>query len=260
MIFRLEGRIEETLALTPVIRCWKEITGNTVWVNTMFPSLFRGNLSVDGLTQDNLSDDVMADFNKVEWQVNLKPVVESYMEYILGKQRPLFWRTQMFHTEEDSHKAESLIPNARSVVLSMTNPPDGLVNVLASKGYFVVKLTAEECSSLHVFRAVVDKANLYIGDDGDDTAIALTTDIPAVVCYIWRSPAYFAPFRRGEPFEIVSPKKSDCLYADGCMISNGLFEMGRTYGVKCPMPEMTCKKAVRLERIIEAVEKVEAKA
>ena len=262
MIFNLDGRIEEMLALTPVIRGWKEFGGEKLLLNVLYPDLFKDNPFVDGFMQsEGEKNDALVNFNQVIWQTTLKPVCEQFMEFVLGKQKPSCWQTLMLHTKEDGVKADAFVRGGKVAVISMKDVPVGLMESLAKKEYLVVRLTHKDCLSLQVFRAAVDRASLYIGDDGDDTAIAMTTNVPAVVCYTWRSPTYFAPFRCGIPFETIAPRKIDCLYADGCLMSNGLFEMGRTYGVKCQMPEKTvCKKSVTLERIMEAVERIEAKA
>lgn len=257
MIFRLDGTIEETLALTPVVRGWKELVGGELFLDVMYPNLFRGNPFFDGFVKPD-SRDTILDYNRVEWQSVLKPVCESYIEFVFGKERPSCWRTLMYNTDDDELIAESFIPAGKVAIVSIADIPSGLMEALADKGYMVTRLTHKDCRTPHIFRAAINRAKLYIGDDGDDTAIAMTTDVPAVVCYSWRSPTYFTPFRRGVPFKAISPQKEDCLYADGCMMENGYFESGRTFGVNCQLSEMMCKN-LPLGRIIEAVNKVEAK-
>jgi hypothetical protein len=259
MIFRLDGTIEETLALTPVIRGWKELVGGELFLDVMYPNLFKGNPFFDGFVKPDSKDTVL-DYNRVEWQAVLRPVCESYMEFVFGRQRPSCWRTLMYNDDTDERRADSFIqPGSKVAVISMANPPSGLMEALAGRGYLVTLLTHKDCLSAHVFRAAVNRASLYIGDDGDATAIAMTTDVPAVICYDWRSPVYFTPFRRDIPFVALPPRKEDCPHADGCMMSNGFFELGRTFGVKCPLPEILCKKIVPIERIMEAVGKMEAR-
>lgn len=254
MIFKLDGTIENTLALTPVVRGWKEMTDEKVYLNVLYPELFNGNPYVDGIVTQPMEDNALVDFNQVEWQSVLKPVCESYMDFIFGKLKPVCWRTMMYNIEED------YLPAGKIAIVSMTEIPTGLTEYLVGEGYQVASMTHKNCSA-HGFRAAVDQAALYIGDDGDDTAIAMTTNVPAVVCYTWRSPIYFTPFRRGIPFEAVSPRKTDCLYADGCLMSNGLFESGKTYGIRCQMKEgMVCLKNITLERIIGAINKINTKA
>jgi hypothetical protein len=256
MIFRLDGNIEEVLALTPVVRGYKELTGERLILTVSLPDLFEGNPFVDSLIEPEVTNDAIIDFNMVEWQAVLKPVCESYMELVLGKHRPVCWQSMMFHKTEHAERAKAFIPEG-AVLVSMAEMPAGLMEALAGKGYQVTRLTHKDCLSPHVFRAAVERASFYIGDDGDDTAIAMTTSVPAVVCYTWRSPTYFTPFRRGAPFEAIAPRKEDCLFADGCMMSNGMFECGRTYGVRCQLQnKMVCKKSVTLERIIQAVERI----
>lgn len=255
MIFRLDGTIEETLALTPVMRGWKELVGGDLFLDVMYPQLLKGNPFIDGYVKPDSKDTIM-DFNRVEWQSVLKPVCESYMEFVFGKQRPSHWQSDMYNTEDDELIAESFIPAGKVAIVSMAEIPSGLMEALADKGYMVTRLTHKDCRKPHIFRAAINRAKLYIGDDGDDTAIAMTTDVPAVVRYTWRSPVYFTPFRRGIPSIAILPQKEDCLYADGCMMSNGFFELGRTYGVNCQLSEMMCKN-LPLGRIIEAVNKVE---
>lgn len=263
MIFKLDASIENTLALTPVIKGWKETTNEQVYLNVLHPELFDGNPYVDGFVVQSMPDQPLLDFNQVEWQSVLKPVCESYLDFAFGKQKPLCWYTIMYNTDEDTLMSCAYVPAPaeRVAIVSMVEVPEGLIEYLAGEGYQVVRLTHKDCLTVHIFRATVRRAALYIGDDGVDTAVAMTTDVPAVVCYTWRSPVYFSPFRRGIPFEAISPRKTDCLYADGCMMSNGRFELGWTYGVMCQMKEgMVCQKNVTLERIVGAVERIQAKA
>lgn len=263
MIFKLDSTIENTLALTPVIKGWKEMTNERIYLNVLHPELFKDNPYVDDIMTQSMPDQPLLDFNQVEWQTTLKPVCESYLDFAFGKQKPPRWYTIMYNTDEDTLMSCAYVPAPAEhmAIVSMAEVPVGLIEYLAGEGYQVVRLTHKDCLSAHIFRASVRHTALYIGDDGDDTAIAMTTDVPAVVCYTWRSPVYFAPFRRGIPFEAVAPRKTDCLFADGCMMSNGLFELGRTYGVRCQMKEgMVCQKNITLERIIEAVERIRAKA
>ena len=264
MIFKLDGTIENTLALTPVIFGWKEMTDEKVFLNVLYPELFDRNPYVDGIVTKSMPNEGLLDFNQISWQSVQKPVCETFMHFVFGKHRPTCWRTLMYHTEEDAKKAEAFVPD-KAVVVAMKNIPEGLMESLTREGYLVTKLTHQDCKSFHVFRAAVSRASLYIGDDGDDTAIAMTTDVPAVVCYTWRNPVYFTPFRRGIPFEVVSPRKEDCLYSDGCL-SNGLFEFGKTYQIRCyydvpnTMKEkMVCQRNATLQRIMQAVEKIRAK-
>jgi hypothetical protein len=257
MIFRLDGNVEEVLALTPVMREWKVMTSGKVWADTFYPELFIDNPYVDGIVINSVTGDCFSDFNSVNWQSALRPVVESFAEFLLGKNKLYNWHTIMYHTPGDEDVAEGLISNGKiAIVAERINKDVDLY--LKQKGYDVFRLSGKDCGSWNVFHAVVSKAGLYIGFDGNDTAIALTTNVPAVVIYSYRSPVYFAPFRRGIPFEAITP--TECIVSDSCLMSNGFYEAGKTYGVKCSKKETFCKKEVSAENIIGAVERVLEKA
>ena len=140
MIFRLDGTIEETLALTPVVRGWKQLVGGKLFLNVMYPDLFRDNPHVDGFVKPD-SNDTVTDFNRFEWQAVLKPVCESYMEFVFGKLKPDNWQADMYDNEEDELIAESFIPAGNVAIISMAEIPSGLMEALADKGYMVTRLT-----------------------------------------------------------------------------------------------------------------------
>jgi len=254
MIFRLDGSVEEVLALTPVIREWKNISGDKITVDVPYPELLAGNPSVHAIMDDMCEKDAVTDFNFVDWQKTTRAVCESYAEHLLGSVRLMNWRSEMYHSNADDRKASDILPKRNNIVIvSLSSPVDGLMPSLEKMGYVVV-FAGGACSH-GLFRAMASKAALYVGDDDAKSAIALTTDVPAVVCYTWRSPVYFAPFRRGIPFETVLP--DNCCYADSCLSANGWYEMGKTYGVKCIIEDrFACKKPKSLGRIMDAVEKI----
>lgn len=259
MIFRLDGNVEETLALTPVMREWKYLTDGKVWADTRHPELFVDNPYVDGMVSDKVKGDWFLDFNGVNWQANLRPVSESFAKLLLGKDKLHNWRTIMYHTSDDEHAAHSLVSKGKVAIIADGMSKD--IDVfLRQSGYDVFQLSGETCNSWGVFRAAVSMASLYVGFDGNDAAVALTTDTPAVIVYTCRNPAYFAPFRRGIPFEAVVPAREVCDIPDSCLMVNGFYELGKTYGIKCSKKETFCKKELPVVGIIEAVGRILEKA
>lgn len=259
MIFRLDGRIEDTLALTPAIRGWYEVTGEKVCLNVLYPELFKNNPYVSEIQNESKSD-IVIDFNLANWMFKLNPVCETFMEYVLGTIKSTCWKTLMYSDKQDIEWVNSFIPRGKIAIISLNKNLAGLKEFLEGKGYNVLNLRYDEVPSVNIFREIVNRASLYIGIDGDDTAIALTTDVPAIVCYTWRNPIYFTPFRRGIPFESISPKSEHCVYANGCLISNGYIEMGKIHGINCPLEQkMNCEKSIDLERIINSIDIIESR-
>ena len=259
MIFRLNGNVEETLALTPVMREWKSLTSDAVWADTLYPELFVNNPYVDGVISDRIKNDSFLDFNTVNWQSHPRPVSESFAELLLGKNKLHYWRTIMSHSKGDDDVAETIIPKGRVAIIAREMPA-GVGAFLNQKGYDVFRLSGKDCQSWGVFRAAVSMASVYVGFDGNDASVVLTTDVPAVVIYSYRNPVYFAPFRRNVPFEAIVPAKEVCDVADFCFMANGLFESGKTYGLKCPKHGFFCKKELAAESIIGTVERILEKA
>ena len=260
MIFRLNGNIEETLALTPVIKEWKIMNIGKVWTDTLYPELFIGNPYVDGVINNKVKSDWVLDFNTVNWQSNLRPVVESFAELLLGKVTLRNWRTIMYHTLADEDMARRFVSTNCNVVVVANGINRGIDTILKQKGYEVLRLPEESFGSLNIFHAVLSMANLYIGFDDSYAAIALTTDIPAVIIYTYRNPVYFAPFRRGIPFEAIVPLKEVCDISELCLKTNGFFEAGKTYGIKCSKKEIFCAKELSAECIISAIDRILEKA
>ena len=259
MIFRLDGSIEETLALTPAMKEWKEATSDLVWADTLYPELFVGNPYVDGVINEKVKGHCVTDFNNVSWQSSIRPVSDSFSEFLMGKRKRQSWRTIMKHSVEQEDVAMGIIGGRSNVVVVSEGMDVGVDDVLAKNGWSVVRMSGKK-GLLGVYQAVVSMACLYIGVDGDDTAIALTTDTPAVVAYTCRNPVYFSPFRRGIPFEAIVPDKNICEVFDSCLSVNGLFENGKTYGVKCPKKEISCKEWVTVECVVKAVARLLEKA
>lgn len=255
MIFRLDGTVETTLALTPIIREWKEVGGSRVIVDVNYPELFEGNPYVDGMADySGKSDDAIVNLNYVNWRKDIRPVCESFAEGIFGRTRLANWRTEMYG-------ADSLPVDGNAVALCLKEPIPGLEEGLVKMGLSVRGLSGLVRGGWRAFRANVARCGLYVGDDGDETAVALTTDVPAVVCYTWRNPVYFAPFRRSVPFEAIVPDKNEFSCAGYCFSSNGLFELGKIYGVRCSRADrLACARARTAERVMQAVERIRAHA
>ena len=263
MIFKLNGTIEETLALTPVIKEWHEMSGEKVIVDTLYPDLFFLNPSVARILGSTESlDEACFDFSSVCWQKYLLPVTEVYAKHVLGKANISNWRTFMMHPTEDDETANAIRFHSgysgRTALVSLKQDKAGLLKGLEEREYNVLDLGGIT-PSRGVWRALAQPASLYIGEDGPETAIALTTDVPAVVCYSFRNPVYFAPFRRGIPFEAIVPGKV-CGMAGSCLQGNGRHEFNRTYRIKCPQPvPYVCKEYVTTEMILQAVDKIGGK-
>ena len=260
MIFRLSGNIEETLALTPIMKEWKALNGGKVWADTLYPELFEYNPYVDGIISDKVKSDWVLDFNNIDWQGNLKPVVESFGEFLFGKVKFRNWRTIMCHSSDDENVAKQLISSKNNIAIVSDRINKDVDVVLTQRGYEVLRLPEESFGSWRIFHAVASMASLYIGFDNGATAVALTTDVPAVVVYTSRNPIYFTPFRRDVPFEAIVPAKEICDMFETCLETNGLFEAGKTYGLKCSKSEIFCQKELGMECIMNAVDKICEKA
>jgi len=256
MIFRLNGTVEETLALTPVIQEWFEMSGEKIIMDTLYPDLFAGNLYVDRiLCPNDVLTDASFDFSTVCWQKALRPVTETYAEYALGKVRLKNWRTLMTHSQEEASIAASFDMPAKLALITLKQLPEGLISGLKAKGYATF-LPDQIKPCRGVLRALASLSSLYIGEDGAETAIALTTDVPAVVCYTFRNPVYFAPFRRDIPFEAIVPGDI-CGMAGSCLQGNGKHEFNRTYGIHCRQPEpFVCKQYITADMILDRVDKI----
>lgn len=262
MIFRLQGGVENVLALTPVLAEWKRRTGLTAKVETDFPELLFLNPYVAEVAR-RIEDegDSHMELGLVRWPLLLRSVSAVYAEKVLGDSDLACWRTTMVSSSEELAEARRTRPDGKAAVVhldarKMDEAMRGKVEgVLVSAGYRVVD--AGKVESLRARRALVSVSDLFVGTDGPTAALALTTDVPAVVCHTWRDPAYFWPHRRGTPFAGLAPTEKECSFARICLANNGLSEFGKVYGCRCPAsPAFACGKAPFDEKVGRALEEM----
>ena len=72
MIFKLDGGIENLLALTPVLVEWRRRNGPPIYVETLYPDIFRGNPYVNEVSQRIKAVDYFFDLNLVPWHKLIK--------------------------------------------------------------------------------------------------------------------------------------------------------------------------------------------
>lgn len=267
MIFKLDGGIENLLALTPVLVEWRKRNGPPVRVETLYPEVFRGNPYVDEAARRIKAVDSFFDLNIIAWHKLIKLVTESYAERILGDTNLSDWRPLMTHTVVENVEAKRIVvdPKTASVCFDEEMMEEGIAGavqkMLSSKGYSLADVSPGKQVSVGVQRAVISNSAIFVGTDGPAAAIAFTTDVPAVVCYSYRDPCYFMPFRRGQPFSAILPTPSDCDMLRICLAQNSFSEYGKLYGHVCQKTSpFACKKVDFKSRVEEAVEKVLAKA
>ena len=257
MIFRLQGGVREVLALTPVLREWKRRKMGAVMVETLVPEVLKGNPYVDEVSEYFDRDDVdVIDLDPVEWQASLKHATESYATAVFGDSFLETWRMVMEHGVEDEAEAKKLFPvGEHKLVLGSGFSIPGCADKLREAGWAVSEIDGKKCG-WRVFRAAVSMAEVYVGTQGDETVVATTTDTPVVSVHFWESPDYFLPFRKGVRTEYVATPLDVCEESPECMVHNGVFENGITYGVRCTQdPKYACLAWDMPSKVLKAVEK-----
>jgi len=251
MIFRLDGGVENLLALTPVLVEWRRRFGGPVVVDTMEPAVFRLNPYVDASGPMRMgSAERFFDMNLVPWPKLLQSVTETYAERVLGDVRMCSWRTVMASSKEEAVKAVAVVPRGFRVAAlcidrnEMSDESEMQVRaVLEKEGYVAVDVGMGRCGSVGVQREAIRLANVFVGTDGPAASVAFTTDVPAVVCYTWRDSCYFAPCRKSVPFEALVHGEDDCDSGKVCLAQNGSSEFGKVYGHDCPKTSrFACRK------------------
>jgi hypothetical protein len=154
----------------------------------------------------------------------------------------------MFHTPKENAEAKKLTKGDKTAAISFDEETiEGgkigeIKELLVSKGYVLVDVSLGKQASLGVQRAVMSNSTVFVGSDGMAAAMAFTTEVPAVVCYSYRDPCYFAPFRRGVPFSAVLPLMGDCDTLRICLAQNSFSEYGKNL-----QPYMSEERAVRMQ-------------
>jgi len=257
MIFKLEG-VRNLLALTPVLREWKKRGLGEVLVETPNSDVFIGNPDVDEVSLYFKRDDQeVLDLDQVAWQSEERHVTESYAIAAFGDASLEKWRMSMTHSEEEDKEAVSMMEegNVALVGPGFSENRQLVSNLLRDLGYNVLMASGDV--GWGVYRALAEHSALYVGEQGDESVVAMTTDVPGVVVYNWESPVYFAPIRKMAMFEPVVPPVEVCNIAPACLGSNGVYEFGRTFGVRCSKKSRYgCKSWDCIEAIMEAVAKV----
>ena len=266
MIFRIGRGVENMLALTPVLVEWRRRFGGPVRVETDEPEVLRANPYVDeaGAVE---ADDRFMDVDVVPWPKMVRHVTETYAEKVLGDCRLASWRTVMASTREDVGKARALVPEGRVAALCL-DPSEmsrearsGVEQVLLEEGYSLAYVGLDRCGTLGVQRAAAGMASVFVGTDGPAASVAFTTEVPAVVCYTWRDPCYFSPFRRGVPFEALVHGENVCDSGKVCLAQNGISEFGKVYGHSCPkVRPFACREMGWPEMVRKAVRRAADKA
>lgn len=268
MIFRLDGGVENLLALTPVLVEWRRRYGRPVMVETGIPEVFVLNPYVDAAGRKLEGEDHFYDLNLLPWPKMVKSVTEIYAERVLGDTHMASWKAVMVHSRSDDAKASKMVPGGARVAalcLDGGEMPCAMAGKVAevvwARGYTVVDAGMMQCGSLGVQRAVISRAEVYVGVDGPTSCVAFTTDVPAVVCHTWRSTRCFWPFRRSVPYEVLGPSDNDCSMSKLCMAQNASSEFGKVYSHDCPTePKFVCRELPFDRMVGEALDRISARA
>ena len=270
MIFRIDGEIGELLALTPIIREWRRRNSNEdVFVETNTPEIFYGNPDVVEAAVSISKIGPYYDMNVVRWREIGVTVESIYADMILGDRNFVNWKPFMTSRSEDidnanqfktwNTKGRPIVTVAFSGNMIDSGVADEVVEEVERLGYVVDGLNG--FGTWGLARAHIDVADLFIGEDGAAAAIALTTDTPAIICYSYRSPSYFPPFRRDVPFRALVPERSLCENAPVCHSRRARIEFSKFYSQECVAEnKFCCKKRSLVEDVKEAIRSMEDRA
>ena len=270
MIFRIDGEIGELLALTPIIREWRRRNKNEeVFVETYTPEVFYGNPDVVEAAVNIPRIGMFFDMNLVRWRERGVSVEEVYADVILGDKNFKDWKPFMASRPEDIDNAKQFkewMTVGKPVAVVAFNDKmidsgmaDEAVKAVEEAGYVIDGVSGLGVWSL--VRSHIDSADLFMGEDGDEAAIALTTNTPAIVCYSYRSPAYFPPFRRGLPFRALVPDRSLCEHAPVCHARKSHVQFSKLYSQGCvDNKNFCCRKRSLKNDVVEAIRSMSDRA
>ena len=269
MIFRIDGEVGELLALTPIIREWRQRNKRErVFVETNTPEIFYGNPDVEVAEYVILDTGLFYDMNMVRWRERGIAVEEVYAEVVLGDKNFKDWKPFMASRPDDidhTKQFKSQITHGKPVAVVAfnkmidSNSADETIRAVEEDGYVIDCVSGLSAWSL--VRSHIDEADIFIGEDGDEAAIALTTKTPAIVCYSYRSPAYFPPFRRDIPFRALVPDRSLCEHAPVCHARNSHVQFAKCYSQGCvDNKNFCCRKRSLMKEVLEAIRSIGDKA
>lgn len=270
MIFRIDGEVGELLAFTPVIREWrKRNQGASVFIETNKPSIFNGNIDVLQASHKIDRIEPFYDMNYVCWRELGVSVAELYADHILGDRCLSTWKIAMSCSQEEMDKAKKIVFAGGNMKVATgfdhrfisKASVQGILEALTECGYDVIDASIETLGSWGLVYAVIGLSNLFVGSDGDSSAIALATDRPAIVCYSYRSPVYFPPFRRNIPFIAIVPDKKLCEHAVVCHARHSNIEFAKLYSQGCIMEQQfCCRNRVLKQDVLSAISRIGDKA
>ena len=267
MIFRIDGEIAEMLALTPIIREWTRRNGNKVLVETKTPEIFNGNPDVLMAGDGNvMARDSYYDMNQVRWRKLGISVEEIYAEMIFGDKNLRSWKPEMYVSDDTMKQAVSRLPDKKPVAAIFfedkvigKDSSQGAIDSVGEAGYEIVNLDSFESYGLKY--AAISNVDLFVGSDGDVSAIALATDTPAIVCYSYRSPHYFPPFRRGIPYTALVPDRVVCEHAPVCHSRHSFSQYASLYSQECVLEEkFACMTRNLKDDVSKAISRMRDKA
>ena len=266
MIFRIDGEVGELLALTPVIREWKKRhLESSVLVETNNPIIFWGNTDVLMASRNIGLVTPFYDMNYIRWRELGVCVAELYADHILGDRCLSTWKIVMSCSQADVDQAKQIVRTGGKPKVATgfdhrfisKESEQGILEAITECGYDVVDASIEKLGSWGLVYAVIGFANLFVGSDGDSSAIALTTDRPAIVCYSYRSPFYFPPFRMNIPFVPIVPDKKICEHSAICHARHSHIEFAKLYSQGCIMEnQFCCMNRVLKQEVVSAIESI----
>lgn len=255
MIFRISGSPRELLAATPIFREWKRRELGSVLVETFHSEILADNKYVDEASKEILDhSESVVDFDMVEWWKRPRPVTETYATFALRDLRLGSWGTEMYASGDMAGALRKIEAVGGRVALVGDGVINDVCDFLHDMGYNTISLSG---MSLLESAALARYSELYVGNEGDEASVVLTSNIPAVVLWSWMSPEFFKPFRRGVPYEAVRVREEVCKDALLCSERGVMAELGKVYGPNCTHKmNMWCLGAHMMEDIIEAVGRV----
>jgi hypothetical protein len=248
MIFRLmHGGVRENLALTPTLREWKtRKPDEKVLVETSMPELFVGNPCVDEVGTW-FEDTTLIDLDVVEEPVSGIHPVDLYALIALGDMRLGSRRMEVFATGAAAPVGDVLVGNEFSL------RHEGILKALQAR-FGSVSVIRYDRREVGVTVSLLVQAKLFVGCDEDATWLAMTTDVPMVMCCGPRLVRQCRPFRAEVPFEAVTWK---CDLADSCARRFSSYGFGNMYYVHCPrLLRTACEALVTETDVMAAVDKV----
>lgn len=271
MIIKLTRGVRELLFLTPVLReVRRRMPKELICVETSLPELFENNPFVDVVdAYVEREGELLVDLDLVDFIGRSMHPMDAYSCAVLGDARLADRMVTLYPRPDDEEAARQVMSDvqAEKIVACGFSPSvsgGGFKKAVVEFGQFVKQMEEHlkkegyglVCPMwpempVGVAVSIIERADLYVGMDNDESSLAMATNTPIVMSFTYRNWYVNRSFRRGVAFEPV--RSEACEMAEYCYLKHTRREFSVVYGLDCPQDEKFKCKAYSVDDFLKAI-------